>query len=44
MIRLNGDFADEADEDDDLEDTRIHYLKFAFVEISVSIHKARESL
>lgn len=30
---LNDDFRDDVDDDDDLEDRRIHYQHFVFVEI-----------
>jgi hypothetical protein len=32
------------DEDEDLEDRRVHYENFAFIEISVAIKKAREGM
>lgn len=41
---LNEDFRDDVDSDDDLEERRLHYQKFVFVEISVGIKKARENL
>jgi hypothetical protein len=41
---LDMEFEDDMDADEDAEDRRLHYEKFAFVEMSVAIHKARESL